>query len=310
MSGALIADIEQWHQRRARVVGGSEVAALFGCQPDYMLSRYGLWMVKSGRVPPPEVDNPRTRWGLALEEVIGMACAEQEGWTIRKGGHVVDPTTPGLGCTLDYVIEQEPGKDGPGALELKNVDWMVHRRSWTNDEPPLHILLQHQHQLAATGYRWGAIASLIGGNDLRIYRYDARPRLIADIRARVSEFWRSIDEGRQPPIDGADTSAAILRALHTPMLDEVADLQADNELPEICAGLLDATAARKAADKVEAEFKNRLAEKMGRHLKARAEGFFISTAVTPAKATRAAKPGEIISGRAEARRTTVKELTP
>lgn len=309
MNVSLIADSENWHRQRSRVIGGSEVAALFGVQPDYMLSHYGLWMVKSGRAPRPEVNNPRTRWGIALEEVIGMACAEQEGWTISKGTHVVDPSTPGLGCTLDYVIEAgEVDQNGLGALELKNVDYLVHKRAWTDGEPPLHILLQHQHQLAATGYSWGAVACLVGGNTLEIHRYAARPRLIADIRRRVSEFWNSIDEGRPPPVDGSDSTSAILRAMNLPMTEEVADLQADNELPEICAGLLHATNARKAADKIETEFKNRLTEKMGCHLKARAQGYFISTSLIKAKDDRTANPGEVIRGRAESRRTTVKEL--
>jgi predicted phage-related endonuclease len=308
MSAALLTDVE-WHHLRSQVVGGSEVAALFGAQPDYCLSLYGLWMVKAGRVPLPTVSNPRTVWGLKLEAAIAEGCAEQEGWTIRKGSHVVDPVTPGMGCTLDFIIESgEPGK-GHGALEIKNVDRLVHARSWQDGEPPMHILLQHQHQMACTGYSWGAVGELIGGNELRIYRYEARPRLIADIRRRVREFWQSIEAGCEPSVDGSDTTTAILRALNLETIDEVADLTADNEAPEICAGLLHATEARKAAEHVENEFKNRLIQKLGPNRKARAQGFFISTAITPEKPARAAEPGEIIAGRKESRRYSVKEMT-
>ena len=77
-------------------------------------------------------------------------------------------------------------------------------------EPPLHILLQHQHQMAATGYTWGVLAGFVGGNDLHLYRYKARPKLIADIRRRGggSSLGVQFDEGREPPVDPDQDGAA------------------------------------------------------------------------------------------------------
>ncbi len=304
MSGSPFSDDAEWHAIRARNVGGSEVAALFGVQHDYALSHYALWMVKAGRVPPPVVDNPRVAWGLRLETAIAEAAAEQEGWTIRRGGYVTDPTTPGMGCTLDFVIEQE---GNPGLLEIKNADWLAHRRAWADGEPPLQILLQLQHQAACTGYRWGVVACLVGGNDLRLYRYEARPKLLADIRARVRAFWTSIADNKPPPVDGSASATAVLRAMYAPVEQEIADLRGDNEFPEICAAYLRAAERRKAAADEEALHRNRLIEKIGPHLVAETEGFLIRVAVTPPKPDRAAKPGEIIKGRAEARRYSVRE---
>lgn len=304
MSAAVLQG-EAWHAARSRVVGGSEVAALFDVQPDYAMSLYALWHVKAGNVPPPRFENERVAWGLRLEDAIAEGAAEQEGWTIRKGGHVLDPTTPGLGCTLDYIIEG----DEPGALEIKNADWLAHKRDWIGDEPPMHILLQLQHQLAATGYTWGAVACLVGGNQLRIYEYKARPKLIADIRRRVAEFWQSIDEGREPPIDGSAGASAVLRALYPDTTPEIADLSADNELPGICAEYIAHGHARRQAEAAEAEAKNRLIGKLGAHQHALAQGYRISVAVTPAKPDRPARPDEIIKGRAESRRYTVKEFS-
>lgn len=305
-------DSPQWHALRSKHVGGSEVAALFDLptseRPNYMLTRFALWHIKAGNAPPPHVSSPRPVWGLRLEAVIADAVAEQEIWKVRKGGYVSDPTTPGLGCTLDFIIESDPDEEGPGVLETKNVDWMVHRRSWVDGEPPLHILLQHQHQLAATGYSWGCVAGLIGGNDLRLYRYKARPKLIADIRRRVREFWASIEEGREPPVDGSDSAAAVLRAMYSDPIDDIADLTQDNELPEICASYLNACVARRKAEQDEAEFKNRLIAKLGNHLAAETQGFRVRVAITPEKAPRPAEPGEVIPGRKESRRYTIKEI--
>lgn len=306
MSATIPAD--EWHAIRARHVGGSEVAALFGVQPDYAMSHYALWHVKAGLAPPPVVDNPRVKWGLRLERAIADAAAEENGWTIEPGGYRTDETTPGLGCTLDFVIAADPAEEGPGVLEIKNADWLVHRRSWSDGEPPLHILLQLQHQLAATGYGWGVVGCLVGGNDLRLYRYKARPKLIGEIRAKVAAFWASIDAGKPPPVDGSDSATAVLRALYPEPVDEIADLTADNELPGLCADLLNASERRRAAEKDEQAAKNAIAAKLGNHLAAECEGFRIRVAVTPEKPDRVAEPGEIIKGRAASRRLSIKEL--
>lgn len=301
---------DEWHEVRAKHIGGSEIASLFNVQPEYAVGAHGLWLIKAGRVPAPEVDNQRARWGLQLEEAIAHGCAEQEGWKIRKGGYFSDPHCRGLGATLDYVIEEgEEGRTTPGILEIKNVDYGVHKRSWADGEPPLHILLQLQHQLACTGYTWGAIGELIGGNDLKIYRFEARPKIIAQIRAKVAAFWQSIDDDIPPPVDDSSQTGAVLRALNTPIVDEIADFELDNELPDICAGLLSSASRRKAIEKEEQGYKNRLIAKIGTAQKARCAGFFINTIVVPEKAPRAALPGEIISGRKEARRYDVKEIS-
>ena len=299
----------EWHALRAKNVGASEIAALFGVQADYALSHYALWHVKAGRAPPPIVDNQRAKWGLRLERAIADAAADENDWKIAPAGYRTDPTTPVLGCTPDFLIATDPKEEGPGLLEIKNADWLIHKRAWTDDEPPLHILLQLQHQLAATGLAWGVVACLVGGNDLRLYRYKARPKLIADIRAKVRAFWASIAEDRPPPVDGSDSVSAVLRALYLETVDEVADLTDDNELPEICADYLDAGARRRVAEKDEAAAKNRLIEKLGIYRAAHTEGFRIRVAVTAEKAAAPAPPGYIIPGRKESRRYTVKEWT-
>ena len=40
----------EWRELRARHVGGSEVAALYGCSP--YLSHWALWQIKAGLLEP------------------------------------------------------------------------------------------------------------------------------------------------------------------------------------------------------------------------------------------------------------------
>lgn len=303
----------EWHALRAKHIGASEVAALFGVQPAYALSHYAMWHVKAGNAPPPEAGGERVFWGNRLESLVAEVTAEAEGWTIRKGGYAEDSQCPGLGASLDYEIEGNEalaaaGYVGDGILECKTVDWLVHRRGWTGDEPPLFILIQLQSQCAARGFLWGAVGALVGGNDRVTYMYHARPKLIADIRRRVREFWVSIAEGKEPPVDGSDSASAVLASLYPTVVDDAVDMSASNEWAEAAHDFLNAAEARKAANGNYETAKNRVVALLEGHKRGYGNGWAVNCAVTPENPGREPKPGELIGKRAEVRRYTVKEM--
>lgn len=307
----VIHDSPEWHEIRARHIGGSEIASLWdlppGERPGYLTSRFALWHIKAGNAPPPRIDNPRTQWGLRLEAAIADGAAEKEGWEIVKGGYVSDPTTRGLGATLDFVILSDPAEDGPGVLEVKNVSWLVHKKSW-GGEPPFHILLQHQHQFAASGYTWGAVAALVDHNDLRVYRYRARPRLIAEIRARVTAFWASIDDGREPPVDGSDSASDVLRSLYPEVIDDAVDMRTCNEWAEAAEALHGAAEARRGANDEYDAAKNRIIRLLDGHRRGWGNGWAVNTTIIPENSGREPKPGERIGAKKEVRKYSAKEM--
>jgi predicted phage-related endonuclease len=304
---------EEWLAMRLKFVGASESPALFGVQAPYQLDHYALHMVKAGRADPPYVGGERIKWGQRLEEVVALGIGEEFGYEIAKGRYAIADDCPGMGASLDFEMAFDPTGEfeGPGVLETKNVDWMVHKRSWADGEPPIHILLQNQHQLAATGWKWGAVGALVGGNELKLYRYPAKPDLIGNIKSRVAQFWADVASGDNPDPSWSESAADVLRALYPETVDEQADLRLDNELPDICARLLDAGERRRAAEKAEAEAKNQLVAKLGLSRRAIAQGFWINTSVTPEKPASIITPdmvGKPISGRKEVRRYTVKPM--
>lgn len=304
----------EWHELRARHVGASEVSALFGVQPEYALSHYALWMIKAGQVTQQEVAGERVFWGNRLESLIAEVTAEAEGWTIRKGGYAEDDECRGLGASLDYEIEgnaqlEAEGYRGNGLLECKAVDWLIHKRGWTGGEPPEHVLLQLQAQCAARGYSWGAVGALISGNQRAIYKYQARPKLIDEIRRRVRAFWASIDMGLPPPPDGSSSASAVLSELYPVAYDDAIDMSLSNEWAEAAHALFNAAAERKVADYNYDEAKNRVAGLLRGHRRGYGGGWAVNTIVTPANPGRLPKPGELIGKRAESRRYTAKEMT-
>lgn len=311
---SIVHDSDAWHALRARHVGGSEISALFDLAPEdtpgYARSRYAMWHIKAGNAPPPPVDIKRTGWGLRLEAIIAEAAAEENKWSVQKGGYVSDRECEGLGCTLDFTIEYDPAEKGPGCLEIKNVDWLIHKRSWES-EPPPHILLQLQHQLAATGYSWGAICCLIGGNDLRTYRYKARPLVIAEIRRKVREFWKSIDEGKEPPVDGSESASHVLKSLFPVVAPDDIDMRANNEWAERAHAFYMAAESRKAADDIYDLEKNRVTQLLDGHKRGWGNGWQVNTVIrseNPGKIITAADVGKVIGARKESRSYIAKEM--
>lgn len=302
----------EWHALRAKHIGASQVAALFNVQADYQPGVYALWQAKAGNVPLPPVEAERTKWGLRLEEAIATAAAEREGWDVRPGRYASHES--GLGATLDRIIAAPSPEDyaggfvGPGALELKNVDWLQTRRgkAWQG-EPPPHVLLQLQAQLAATGFTWGAIAWLVGGNDLRVLRYKARPAICAEILKRVRAFWQSIRANNPPLPDGSDATYRAILALQTDAEDdEPADLTGDNTAEVAAADYLRGMALAKEGEALKAQARNILLDKIGNARWAKTNAATVSIARTPEKPARIAEPGEKIPGRAASVRITVK----
>ena len=291
-----IRDAAHWHELRRRNVGASEVAALFGCQPDYAMSKWTLWQVKAGLMDPPAVTSDRPKWGLRLEQVIADAFCEDHGHgPAERCGYAQHAYHPHikLGATPDFLLA-----DG-GVLETKNVDWLVRRRSW-GDEPPMHILLQLQAQLACTGREWGIVAALVGGNELMHWRYDRRPKLIAEIERRVCEFWWSIDHGVEPDIDGSESTYAAVKA-RLPHAEDNSAIECDDiEFAELCVQVTDAKAEIKRLDAVRRECEAKLMHRIAGARRGYGMGWsatLIERAGTPEKTITEDMVGQTLPGR-------------
>lgn len=289
---------------RATHVGASEVAALFDCSP--WLTRYELWMRKAGKVPPASfADDERSQWGVLLEPVILDEACRRYGWT------VVD--TPkrlsngrGLGGHPDRFVRFQNGKIGP--VEAKCVDWLRYK-AW-GDEPPLHYLLQPQTYCGLGNGERCAIVALVGGNQLEKWEDDFRSKLYSEVERRVDEFWHSIRAGKAPKPDYSRDGSTI-GMLHSNATGGLIDLRLDNRTTILAAEFLEASAAKKAAEKNLEAIKSELLDKLGDHTEAMVEGYRVRVPViegSPDVAITQDMVGQIVPGRAPHRRFYIKEI--
>lgn len=212
----------QWLAERAKDVTSTEVAALYGLSP--YVTEFELWHRKRDGVTEAPQDNDRMRWGQRLESAIANGVAEDHGWSVKKRAVYVRLDEFRLGASFDFEIEADllnplrlGVSRGPGLLEVKNVDGLIFRDQWlvVNDarEAPEHIELQLQTQLEVSGFEWGCIVALVGGNQAHTLIRQRDPQIGADIRRRVRAFWKSIDENKPPKPDFRADADFIIKQL-------------------------------------------------------------------------------------------------
>jgi len=214
-----VRDEAHWHELRAKHIGGSDVAALFGLSP--FTSRWQLWMEKTGKIAPEDLsDNKAVQAGTFLESGIANWAAHRWSMNISK---VTDYFTvddcPGMGASFDYITA-----DG-APVEIK---WSARGHGWhySGDEileAPENYILQVQHQLACTSSDHAWLVALIDDEPRRM-KIPRNDNIIDAIKAEITAFWDSIVKGEEPAIDFEKDVSALTKLMGTlPKSDIVLD---------------------------------------------------------------------------------------
>lgn len=204
-------DEQHWLECRTKDITSTEVAALFGLSP--YITEFELWHRKKQGVVVKFEANERMKWGTALQDAIAAEIAKEKCWTVRRMNEYIRNPEERAGSSFDFSIEHitvDCGdgsatiSEGPlGLLEIKNVDGLQFRDGWIvhedgEIEAPLHIEIQVQHQLMVSGRSFCYIGALVGGNDLKIVYREPNEKIFASIRAKIADFWASIDANKPP----------------------------------------------------------------------------------------------------------------
>lgn len=252
----------EWLAMRDKDLTSTEVSALFGCSP--YATAYELFHRKTGQLVVDFESNDRIVWGNRLEAAIAMGIAEDHGLIVEPFKVYARITELRMGSSFDFKIVglaegftgDETYRDlfrenGPGIMEVKNVDGLQFKRAWIADgaimEAPPHIELQVQHQQEVADMEWTLVAPLVGGNTPMPFVRMRDRQIGAAIREKCEWFWSLVDAGKAPEpdytVDGS-TIAALLANDN----GETVDMSSNNRLAEVVAEHAKASAEAKDAD--------------------------------------------------------------
>ncbi len=277
-----IVDREQWLALRRNDVTGSVAGALLGVH-EYE-TEYGLWMSKTGKVPEDNEQTSAMERGQLLEPVaIELLRRRKPHWNIEYPvGHYYRDPAARLGCTPDAFATV--GVD-LGIVQIKSVEQSVFRRKWRAEsgeiECPLWIAVQAMVEAELTGAKWACVVALVVGYglDLHVVEVPLIPSVMARLKEKVAEFWRSV-ETDIPPEPNYAKDHALIAGLYGTDTGATIDLSGENQLPELAAE--DRRLAGEIKEKAERRkaIKGELLFKMGEAAIATMNGKIFATART------------------------------
>lgn len=252
----------EWLAMRDKDLTSTEVSALFGCSP--YATAYELFHRKTGQLVVEFESNDRIVWGNRLETAIAMGIAEDHGLIVEPFKVYARITDLRMGSSFDFKIVglaegftgDETYRDlfrenGPGIMEVKNVDGLQFKRAWIADgaimEAPPHIELQVQHQQEVADMEWTLVAPLVGGNTPMPFVRMRDRQIGAAIREKCAWFWSLVDTGKAPEPDYS-VDGSTIAALLANDNGETVDMSSNNRLAEVVAEHAKASAEAKDAD--------------------------------------------------------------
>ncbi|CAB5237978.1 Putative phage-type endonuclease [uncultured Caudovirales phage] len=194
-------DRKDWLERRRKVLGASEVAAVLGISK--FQTPLDVWLSKVQSVDAEETQ--AMRLGHRLQPAIAQEAAEMDGLTLmQEEVFSVDPGHPWAGATVDYLAKDANGL--PVILECK-ATWQQH---W--EEIPDYYQTQLAWQCWVHGVNHAKIAVLHGSTKVATYDFnllEANSGWFADVVQYCSDWWtRHILNGERP--DGVSTAQPIV----------------------------------------------------------------------------------------------------
>ncbi len=242
-------------------MNSSDIGALFGLSP--YSTEYELFhRLRDGNVV--EIDeNVRMKWGTRLEARIAEGVAEDNSWVVKPFKDYIHIPELRLGASFDFEIM---GGDET-LLEIKNVDSLIFKESWSLDgdnlEAPPHIELQIQQQMLVSGYKKAYIAALVGGNDVKLIQREADEKIQKAIIEKSKKFWEAIANDTPPVPDYERDSEFISSLYNFASPNSVYDARGNAVLGELAEEYRSASAASDAADKRKKAIKAQILECVG-----------------------------------------------
>lgn len=195
---------EDWLEYRKQGIGGSDASVVCGINP--YRSPVELWLDKTGQIPYQEAGEA-AYWGTQLEALVRAEFTKRTGIEVRQVKQLLrSEEHPFMLANLDGICDHPDY--GPCIFEAKTAS--AFKSGGWDDTIPDEYMLQIQHYMAVTGYKAAYIAVLIGGNTFRWKLIQRDEDLISMLLAFETTFWKHVQNGTPPPLDGSEASTKFL----------------------------------------------------------------------------------------------------
>ena len=152
---------EDWLEYRKQGIGGSDASVV--CGINRYKSPVGLWLEKTGQLPPQEAGEA-AYWGNQLEAIVRAEFTKRTGIKVRQVKQLLQSEEhPFMLANLDGICEHPDY--GPCIFEAKTAS--AYKAGEWEDDIQDEYQLQLQHYMSVNGYRAAYIAVFIGGNTFR-----------------------------------------------------------------------------------------------------------------------------------------------
>ena len=189
---------DDWHELRAKRIGGSDVGAILGVNPYKSIVDVYVDKTEGSNFK----GNELTHWGHMLEGTIlkEFSNKHKELIVYEVPYSVVNDF---LIANLDGALKDKETGDY-GVLEIKTTS-LWNKKDWEDDVIPQYYYAQVQHYLMLTGYKFAYIAVLIGGQQYKEFKIERSEEDISLIRNKATEFYQENLLKKIPPMpDGSD----------------------------------------------------------------------------------------------------------
>lgn len=186
----------QWHEQRAKGIGGSDVSVIMGVNTWRSIS--DLWMEKTGRKQPEDLSHkPAIMLGNAMEPVLRSEYAYRHpDVQVAEPDYMLqDVEHPWRQASLDGVLTFSDGHRE--VLEIKTVGSYA-ARSWEYGSVPVGYTLQVMHYMAVSGYQRAQLIALIGNNRIIERTVERDDELIGEIEEACDRFWECVTGDHEP----------------------------------------------------------------------------------------------------------------
>jgi predicted phage-related endonuclease len=254
---------EAWLAMRREVVTSTAATALFELSP--YLTEFQLYHAMKSKLDLPFEPNERMLVGSRMQDFAADEVAREHDWEVWRADEFVLIPEIRMGSSFDYRIRDK--ERGEGLLEIKAVDWNIHRNTWVDEEAPEHIEIQLQHQLEVYDkFEWGVIVAFTGIYEKHLYFRDRDREFGAAIVNRVMKFWADVDAGNEPDPDfGRD--GPTIKALFKGG-PEALDRTQDQEFNALLAKYAFLKDEKKVMENYLEETQNEIIRRLGNHSEA------------------------------------------